>query len=158
MRYFIILGLVLFGIWLLWSGHYQPLTISLGAASCVLVVIIGARMGLFRDARGLVGLSVRAVLYGPWLGWEILKANLDVARLIIDPRMSINPTVIKVKAGQSTAIGRVFYANSITLTPGTVTIDTDGPDLTVHALTREAAESLETGEMDRRVARLDEGI
>jgi multicomponent Na+:H+ antiporter subunit E len=99
--------------------------------------------------------SLRALVYLPWLLWQIAKANLDVARRILDPRLPIDPRVIRVRASQRRDLARVIYANSITLTPGTVSIDVAGDRITVHALTREAAEGLATGEMDRRVSRVE---
>ena len=86
---------------------------------------------------------------------EIVKANIAVALRIVSPRLPIRPRVIRVRAGQRTDIGRVIYANSITLTPGTVTVDTEGDHITVHALTPEAAEGVLSGEMDRRVTRVE---
>ncbi len=100
----------------------------------------------------------RALLYAPWLIWQIVRANVDVARIILHPGLPIRPHVIRVRAGQETELGRVIYANSITLTPGTVTIDLQGRDLTVHALTDEAAQGLATGEMDRRVSTTEANV
>ena len=80
---------------------------------------------------------------------------MDVALRILNPRLPIDPRLVRVRAGQGDDVGRVIYANSITLTPGTVTIDEQGDMLTVHALTTAAADGLLTGEMDRRVTRLE---
>jgi multicomponent Na+:H+ antiporter subunit E len=80
---------------------------------------------------------------------------VDVARRILDPKLPISPRLIKVKATQKRDLGRVIYANSITLTPGTVSVKMDGDEITVHALTREAAEGVETGAMDAKVTRLE---
>jgi len=102
-----------------------------------------------------LGLPLRALRYLPWLMWQIVKANVDVARCILDPHLPIRPTVIRVKAGQRRDLGRVIYANSITLTPGTVSIDLEGDEIHVHALTREAAEGLRSGVMDRKVTELE---
>jgi multicomponent Na+:H+ antiporter subunit E len=87
--------------------------------------------------------------------WEIVKANIDVARVLIERRMPTDISVINVKATQKSELGRVIYANSITLTPGTVTIALDDDILIVHALTTGAAEGLNTGEMDRRVTAVE---
>ena len=103
-------------------------------------------------------LAARAPLYAPWLFWQVFKANVDVARRILTPRLPIAPRVIRVKASQKRDIARVIYANSITLTPGTVSLRLDGDEITVHALTREAAEELESGKMDRRVTRTEGGL
>ena len=86
---------------------------------------------------------------------EIVLSNIAVARVILDPRLPIHPRILRVEASQKTDVGRVTYANSITLTPGTVTLDVRDGKLLVHALTTGSAEGLLTGEMDRRVARLE---
>ena len=85
-----------------------------------------------------------------------MKANLDVMRRIVSPELPISPTIVRLPCTQHTDLGRVMYANSITLTPGTVSIDLDDEYVTVHALTREGAEALATGEMDTRVTALEE--
>ncbi len=100
-------------------------------------------------------LTMRAFLYWPWLIVEIIKANIDVARVILRRKMPINPSLIEVKSTQETELGQVVYANSITLTPGTVTVAIDKDIMTVHALTGGAAEGLQRGEMDRRVTALE---
>jgi multicomponent Na+:H+ antiporter subunit E len=146
----LILGLVLFGVWLLWSGHDEPLLVSLGAVSVLAVVAIAVRMRIVDDEGVPTGLPWRAPIYLPWLFWEILKANVHVAGRILNPRLPIHPTVIRVSPGQKSDLGRVIYANSITLTPGTVALYVDDDEIVVHALTREAAEGLRSGEMNRR--------
>jgi len=156
-KYVISLILVLTGIWLLWSGIYEPLLLGLGAVSVLTVVGLCFRMGLI-DAEGApFELLPRALLYAPWLLWEIFKANLDVARRILSPGLPISPRMIEVEAGQRTDLGLTIYANSITLTPGTVSVGVDGDRRTirVHALTAEAAEGVESGVMDRRVTRVE---
>lgn len=146
------LFLILLATWLLWSGYYTTMLITLGVISCIGVVAFVKRMG-FVDHEEV--LPVKAVLYLPWLLWEIFKANLDVARRILHPALPISPRLIKVTATQKRDLGRVIYANSITLTPGTVSVEMIGDIITVHALTREAAEGVQTGEMDRKVTRLE---
>lgn len=149
------LALVLFALWLLLSGHYVPLLIGLGALSVLLVVTIALRMDVVDREGHPIHLSLKALLYWPWLAWEIVKSNVDVARRILSPTLPISPTVIRLKASQKSELGKVIYANSITLTPGTVSIDIDGDKIEVHALTREAAQALRTGDMDRRVTRFE---
>jgi len=150
------LAVSLMAIWLLWSGHYTPLMISFGVLSCLFVVFIARRMYLADPEGHPIHLLPRLLLYIPWLSWAIFRANLDVALRILKPGLPIAPRMIKVKASQKTHLGLVAYANSITLTPGTVTVDLqeDG-EIAVHALTREAAEDLQTGVMDRRVVQLE---
>ncbi len=149
------LALVLFALWLLLSGHYVPLLIGLGALSVLLGVTIALRMDVVDREGHPIHLSPKALLYWSWLAWEIVKSNVDVARRILSPTLPISPTVIRLKASQNSELGKVIYANSITLTPGTVSIDIDGDKIEVHALTREAAQALRTGDMDRRVTRFE---
>ena len=149
------LSLFLFVIWLLLSGHYTPLLLVLGAVSTLLVVLVANRVDLVDREIHPVLLKPSALLYWLWLAGQVMKANIDVARRILDPRLPIAPTVIKLRATQRTELGRVSYANSITLVPGTVAIDVEGDAVTVHALTRAAAADLEGGEMDRRVSNME---
>ena len=102
-----------------------------------------------------IHLTQRAFLYWPWLIKQIVMSNLHVARAIISRDMPIRPSVIKVRSTQKTELGQVVYANSITLTPGTVTIEVDKDILSVHALTRGTADDLQSGEMDRRVTDME---
>jgi multicomponent Na+:H+ antiporter subunit E len=89
------------------------------------------------------------------LSVEIVKSSFDVARRVLSPSMPISPTVFEVDTSQHTMVGRVVYANSITLTPGTVTLDVQGDRLRVHALSRDTIDYLLSGEMDRRVTRAE---
>jgi multicomponent Na+:H+ antiporter subunit E len=145
------LGAVLFVVWLLLSGHYEPLVISFGVVSCALVVVISTRMDVADREGQPIHLTWNALVYWPWLMWQIVLANIDVARRVLSPALPVSPTLIRVKVSQKSDLGKVIYANSITLTPGTISMDVTGDEILVHALTREAAQSLEEGEMDRRV-------
>ena len=152
----LILSLTLFAIWLLWSGHFTILLVSFGVLSCLFVVLISLRMGNVDEEAQLLLLLPRLALYLPWLFKEIALANIDVARRVLSPRLPISPRLIKVRASQRGELARVIYANSITLTPGTVSVDMEGDEITVHALSKEAADGVLSGEMDRKVTRLIE--
>ena len=150
------LGVVCVIVWLLLSGYFDNgLLLTLGGISCLIAVWIAYRMRLFDQDQPSLMLVWRSVLYLPWLFWEIIKANIDVVKRILDPALPISPTLFRVKAQQRSDLAKVIYANSITLTPGTVSIIVDGDEIEVHALTEEAAEALKEGEMGRRVARLE---
>lgn len=152
------LGSFLALLWLLLSGHFSPLLLSLGLLSVVLVVLIGRRMGLV-DAETLPILVRRQSLrYGLWLAWQVIRANWAVARLILSRRLVLDPVCIPVPAPQRTRLGRVTFANSITLTPGTVSVDLQGNTILVHALRREWAESLPGGELEQRVRAWEESL
>jgi multicomponent Na+:H+ antiporter subunit E len=146
-------GLFLF--WLALSGHYTTFLVGAGAACAVLCVFMAARMGVV-DAEGHPVHLVRGALtYLPWLWWEIAKSAWAVSKLILNPRLPISPTMTQVAATQKTTVGVATYANSITLTPGTITTGLKGNLLTVHALTRDGALDLEGGGMDARVTRFE---
>ena len=148
--------LILVLAWALWSGHGEPLLMGFGVLSCLAVLGISRRMERVVGADPLdYGLALRSLGYLPWLGREIIKANLDVARRILAVTPPIHSHLIRVHASQRTELGRVIYANSITLTPGTITLDLRDSDLLVHALSRAAAEGVQRGEMDERVRRLE---
>ncbi len=150
------LWLVLFALWILLSGHYVPLLLTLGVLSCALVVWIAARLDVIDHEAIPLQLKVFGYLaYLVWLGKEITKANIDVARIVLDPALPISPVMVVVPATQSTDVGKVIYANSITLTPGTVSVEVMDDEILVHAITREAADGLADGDMDRRVDEIE---
>ena len=152
----IVLFVVLMAVWLLNSGHYTPLLIGFGVASSLLVVYLSWRMGIV-DREGLpVHLIPRALIYGPWLFKEIFTANVDVARRTLTPfDPDISPRLFDTGVTQKSDLGRVIYANSITLTPGTVSIGVRGSYITVHAIAEDVADGLQEGEMDQRVTWLE---
>lgn len=155
MKRALILFVALYATWLLLSGHYDATLMTYGALSCAVVVALVAHLGIL-DVEALpVHLGIRPLLYVPWLLKEIVLSNLSVARVILDPKLPIHPRILRVAASQKTHVGQVIYANSITLTPGTVTLDVRDGVFLVHALTNDSAEGLLSGEMDRRVAHLE---
>lgn len=152
------LAAVLFLFWLLLSGHYTGLLITLGIVSAALTAALGARMAIVdREGHPIELLPRALVSYLPWLIKEIAVSAWQVSRIILDPRLPISPTLLKVRGSQKSDLGIAVYGNSITLTPGTVTVGVRGSDLIVHAIAREGADGLAEGEMDRRVSRFECG-
>ena len=151
------LGIALFVLWLLLSGIYTPLLIILGICSSALVAWIAHRMNVTDHEGFPIHFTWKAITYWPWLFWEIIKANIAVSRVILKKEFSIQPTLLRIPANQKSELGQVTYANSITLTPGTVSIAVGEGMIDVHALTQEAADDLKTGRMNERACRL-EGI
>ncbi len=143
-------------LWLLLSGHlHEALLLGLGAASVLLTVYIAKRMGVI-DAEGFPMQTLpRALAYLGWLLWEIVKSNVAVLRVLAQPRMPVRISVQCIQPTQKTDLGRVIHANSITLTPGTVTLAVAEDKIIVHALTEASAAGLHTGEMDRRVTAIE---
>ena len=157
MVHVISLAAVLYGLWLVLSGHFEPTLLILGALSVIAVVAIAWRMDVVDREGHPLHLGWRMLTYLPWLTWEIVKANVDVARIIVTPSLPISPTVIRVDATQKSELGHVIFANSITLTPGTVAVELHEKSIGVHALTAESAHELAGGEMDRRVTAVEGG-
>lgn len=153
----IVLLLCLAVIWLLWSGYFEPLILSFGAASVLFVLWICFRMRIV-DEEGSpyhIAMQTRWFLYIPWLLKEIVVANLDVTKRILSKDLPISPVLFEAPCSQKTDLGRVIYANSITLTPGTVSYGVSDDKILVHAIAKEARDGVLTGEMDRRVTRLE---
>ena len=145
--------LVLLVSWMLWSGIYKPLLLWLGLFSCLLSMWLAHRMGFFRHA-----MPLRAMLRLPahwcWLLSEIIKSSLEVARVVLSPSLPVSPCVIELTTTETTDVGKVILGNSITLSPGTVTIDMHENRLLVHCLTRQSALQLQELEVQRRTALL----
>lgn len=155
--YALSLGIFLAALWMLLSGYFTPLLLFFGLVSVCLVVYLALRMDVVDHEGHPVHLKIRLTIsYWLWLLKEIVISNIDVCRRILSPGMPISPVVIKVKSTQATDLGHVIYANSITLTPGTVSMSVDGDMIEVHALTAEGAANLETGEMNRRVTLMED--
>ncbi len=149
------LFVVLYGVWLLLSGIWTPFLMIAGAVCCALVVVITWRMDLIDGEGHPIGWAWRLPIYFPWLFWQILVSNVTVARLILSRSLPISPTAGMVTATQKSNVGLVTFANSITLTPGTVSLAVFPGRIQVHALTRAGFDDLVGGEMDRRVSRLE---
>ncbi|MEZ5852539.1 MAG: Na+/H+ antiporter subunit E [Hyphomicrobiaceae bacterium] len=149
------LFVALFVFWLALSGHFTPFLIAAGVASSLLCVWVAARMGVADGEGHPVSFFIPAISYFPWIVWEIVKAAWAVTKVIVDPRLPVSPTMTRVTASQRTTVGIATYANSITLTPGTITMDVKGDVLTIHALVREGADDLEGGGMDAKVSEFE---
>ena len=156
MRHKISLSIILILFWLLNSGHYNYLILTLGAASIAIVVLIAHRMDVVDHESQTIRLSLEYPRFGFWLIKEIVVANLTVVKHIWLGNKTITPTVKVIKASQTTDVGKVIYANSITLTPGTVTLGLVNDEIMVHALIQENIVALESGDMDSRVSRLEQ--
>jgi multicomponent Na+:H+ antiporter subunit E len=155
MKRSLILFVTLMAVWLLFSGHYNATLITYGVLSCLGVVALMAHLQILDEEALPTHLAFRAFFYVPWLFKEIILSNLAVARVILTRNLPIHPRILRIDASQKTDVGQVIYANSITLTPGTVTLDVRHGKFLVHALTRDSADGLLSGEMDLRVSRLE---
>jgi multicomponent Na+:H+ antiporter subunit E len=148
----------LFVFWFLLSGHTSAFLLAAGAGAAIAVAWLAGRMEVADREGHPLHLVPRALLsYWPWLLKEILKSGWTVAKIILHPRLPASPTLARFKPSQESAVGLVTHANSITLTPGTISMSAEHGEFEVHALTREGAAELAGSEMDRRVARFEGG-
>jgi multicomponent Na+:H+ antiporter subunit E len=146
--------LLLFLLWVLLSGKLDPFHLVVGGL--VVSFVVWQMQGLpALQPPELPRLRYARVLpYAGWLLWQMILSAVQVARVVIHPRRHLNPQLIQFRCEQPSLIAGVVLANSITLTPGTLTIELQDHRFVVHALTTKTAADLLTGDMARRVARL----
>lgn len=146
------LFIFLFLFWLLLSGYFTPFLLASGVGCALMVTWFAQRMNVI-DAEGHpIQLGARAIIYWVWLFKEIIKSAWDVSKIILHPKLPISPTLVRFKPSQISEVGLVLHANSITLTPGTITIEAHVKEFLVHGLTRGSAQGVINSEMDRRVS------
>ena len=153
---FVLTALIMFAFWIFLSGKFSLILLLSGLISSLLVsymsndLLIGngdIKLGFIR--------TIRFIRFLPWLLWQIVLANIDLALRTLHPKMPINPMLINFKNNLKTDLGMVILANSITLTPGTVTIDVNENEFLVHVISEKAAQSLISGEMQARVKKIE---
>ena len=153
---FVLTALIMFAFWIFLSGKFSFILLLSGGISSLLVsymsndLLIGngdMKLGFIR--------TIRFIRFLPWLLWQIVLANIDLALRTLHPKMPINPMLINFKNNLKTDLGMVILANSITLTPGTVTIDVNENEFLIHVISEKAAQSLISGEMQERVKKIE---
>jgi multicomponent Na+:H+ antiporter subunit E len=146
----------LFAFYCALSGQFHNVFLmQVGLVACFGIALLAHHMGTDDDEGFPIRYWVRTAGYIPWLLWQIILANIDVAKRVWSPTLRINPQMIKVKHDLATPYGLATFANSITLTPGTVTVAVEDGELEIHALSDEAAQDLLGGEMHRRVKQVE---
>lgn len=155
-RYTLSLIVVLALTWIGNSGFYNGLLLSLGAVSVLFVVFVAHRLDIVDEESQPLNLSGRIFGYWLWLLKEIVQSNIHVIKRIWLGPKSISPVVMQLQMSQKTDMGKTIYGNSVTLTPGTATLDIEDSVMTVYALTYDSIEYLQGGEMNRRVKRLED--
>lgn len=144
----LIAALALF--WLGLSGHYEFPLLQMGGGALLFTLWFVGRLRILDRETSPYFILPRAIIYWIWLMGEIVKANFVVVRAALRAEPDIEPALVKVKTCCKSDLSRVVFANSITLTPGTVTVDVDGEDLLVHALYADDAAPGAFDEMDRK--------
>ena len=144
---------ILLILWLLMSGHYTFLITTLGVLSCIFCVYLAKRAKLIDDEGLPLIFFPRLTNYLLWLFREIVNSNISTAKAIITGK--INPEIFTVKVSQISEVGKVTYANSITLTPGTVTTQINKNTFEIHALNSDFGDDVRSGQMDKKVKWLE---
>lgn len=156
MKHTLSITLVLVGFWLINSGHYSPLLLALGIVSVAFVVYLTHRMDVIdHESQPLHLFGRKLPAYYLWLVGKIIASNITVVKLVWQIRPAISPCSRWLPLSQRSDMGKVIYANSITLTPGTVAMDLHDDKVFVHALTRDGMAELASGQMDQRVTALE---
>lgn len=148
-------GLLFAATWMLWSGMMKPLLLGLGLVSVLLVLWLALRIGFFESSMHSLHLMGRLPRFWLWLIPEIVKANLAVTRIVLSPGLPVSPCITTVHASGLSQVSQAVLANTITLTPGTLTLDIDAGRIEVHCLTLAAARALEAPALLERAGRLD---
>lgn len=151
MRKIIVAILMLFAFWLVLSGFYIASLIALGLASAALVAYLSSRMNVIGSGDYQPKFFFKLPIYTVWLLWQIVKANLFVAYRIIHPRLPIESHYLKIKLVSDRSLIHLIQANSITLTPGTVSVDIEDGFIQVHTLSRENAAELHKGTLETKL-------
>ena len=148
----IVVFILLMAFWIPFSGMFDAFHLTLGVLCCAFVAIISHRF-LFEDfsREGKLKKAFRFVAYLPWLLYQIILSNIHVVKMVLNPS-KIDPQIIRFKTKLKSDLSMVTLANSITLTPGTITMDIDDGEFFVHALDQQVADDVMTGEMEQRVA------
>lgn len=158
----IVQTLVLFGVWFGFSGHTEGEFLVMGGIAAVAGTVIthwlfaGDQERRFQHPpypiRWFVRGFFRSLLYAPWLLWEILLSNLNVAYLVLHPRLPVRPRLVQFETSLRSESAQVLLAQSITLTPGTVTVDVWDGKFMVHCLSEKSRQGMEEGSIQRKVA------
>ena len=143
--------LILFAFWLVFSGHFDAVHLALGLACAALVAVFSSELLLPETLSSRTAVTTwRVMRYLPWLLYQIVLANLHIVYLVCRPDQ-LRPQIVRFKTGLTSDLAKVVFGNSITLTPGTITMDIVDDEFTVHAISDHAARDLRRGEMERRV-------
>ena len=141
-------------LWVLLSGHMDILLLGLGVGSCLFIAWLCHRLALPDPAFNTLKFSLSMPRFLPWFFLEVFRSNLDVSWRILHPKLPISPSLNTFSTENLSDVAKTTYANCITLTPGTYTLNTGADTIEVHSLTKEMAENLQRGEMKKRIAAL----
>jgi len=152
----VLITILLFSFWVLLSGKLDPVHLLFGFGSALVIVACHREMiSRYSKSQSLsdqLSEGVRLVKYCAWLLWRIVLAAIHVTKLILSPKLPIQPKLVIHKSPLKTDFARVLFANSITLTPGTITVDLKDNQYTIHALDQDSCGDIDSGAMEKAIA------
>ncbi len=151
-RFSLVLALALAATWITLSGYFKPMLLILGAISVIFVLAMTIRMKITDNETAPYMTIPQTLVYFVWLFGEIIKANVAVVKAVLKPDMEVTPTLTKIPLPLKQDISKVMFANSITLTPGTVSVDIQQDHILVHALLSEMSAPEDFVEMGEKSA------
>ena len=149
---FLLLGVF----WALLSGQFHNSFLLTAGVLCITFIVwMSRRMGILDDEGVPARFYPRALAYLPWLAWQVVLSNWDVFKRVWSPQLPIDPRMTRISYSTRHPFVTTTYANSITLTPGTVTVLVDDTHMLIHCIAQEAEEGLVSGDMERHCKRLE---
>ncbi len=153
---FLITAITMFSFWILLSGEFTFVLITSGIVASLIVAYLSHDIFMGKaDLKTEIGRVLKFTKYVPWLLWKVILANVEIAYLVLHPKMLIDPQIVRFKNDLKTDMGIVTLANSITLTPGTITVEANKEEFVIHAIWQKSAEGIIDGEMQRRVKEIE---
>ncbi len=153
---FLITTIAMFIFWILLSGEFTFILITSGVVASLIAAYLSHDIFIGKaDFKTETGRIFKFIVYVPWLLWEIILANVEIAYLVLNPKPLVDPQLVRFKPDLKTDLGIVTLAHSITLTPGTVTVKANREEFVIHAIWQKSAEGIIDGEMQRKVKRIE---
>jgi multicomponent Na+:H+ antiporter subunit E len=153
---FLITAIAMFSFWILLSGEFTFILITSGIVASLIVAYLSHDIFIGKpDIKVETRRVLKFIKYLPWLVWKVILANFEIAYLVLHPKMLIDPQIIRFETGLKTDLGIVTLANSITLTPGTITVEANKEEFVVHAIWQKSVEGIIDGEMQRKVKEIE---
>ena len=153
---FLITTIAMFIFWILLSGEFTFILITSGIVASLIVAYLSHDIFIGKaDLKTETRRVFKFAVYVPWLLWEIALANVEIAYLVLNPKPLVDPQIVRFKPDLKTDLGIVTLAHSITLTPGTVTVEANREEFVIHAIWQKSAEGISGGEMQQKVKKIE---
>ena len=153
---FLITAIAMFIFWILLSGEFTFILITSGVVASLITAYLSHDIFVGKaDLKTETGRVFKFIVYIPWLLWEIILANVEIAYLVLNPKPLVDPQIVRFKNDLKTDLGIVTLAHSITLTPGTVTVEANREEFVIHAIWQKSADGIIGGEMQQKVKKIE---